>query len=91
MSFQATRPGRLFVPIVNVVYDDVNHDGAFWGIRFPIGPFSFYQTTVGVIKHNLKTGGDAVLNAGLEGLDLAAILFAVVVEADGKFIEHRCF
>ncbi len=56
---------RLFIPIINVVANDVYHDGAFWGIRFPVSASSFYETAVYVIEENLEGRGDAVLKACL--------------------------
>jgi hypothetical protein len=84
----ATLPERLFVPVVNVIADDVDHDRASWGIRFPLGAASFDLAAVDVIEYDLEGGGDAMLDAGLQGLDLAAVLFAVVAELDGEFVEH---
>jgi hypothetical protein len=78
----------LLVPVVNVIADDVNHDRASWGIRFPVGAAPFDQATVDVIEYDLEAGGDAMLDAGLKGLDLATVLFAVVAELDGECVEH---
>jgi hypothetical protein len=79
----------LFVPVVDEVTDDVYHDRTFWGIRFPIRPFSPDKAVVDVIQEYLEGGGDAVLEACLEGLDEATVSFAVVIEVDRKFIEHK--
>jgi hypothetical protein len=71
-----------------VIPDNIYHDRAFRGIRFPVGALSFDEAAIGVVEDDLEGGRYAVLYAGLHRLDLAAVLFAVVVEADGKFVEH---
>jgi len=71
-----------------VITDDVHHDRASWGIRFPVGALSFDEAAVDIVEDDLEGGGDAMLDAGLQGLDLAAVLFAVVAELDGEFVEH---
>jgi hypothetical protein len=78
----------LFIPVVNVITDDVYHDRASGGIRFPVGAFSFDEAAVDTVEDDLECGGDAMLDAGLQRLDLAAVLFAVVAELDGEFVEH---
>ncbi len=46
----------LFVPVANVIIDDVHHDRAFWGIRFPAGAFSFDEAAVDVVEDELEEG-----------------------------------
>jgi hypothetical protein len=72
-----------------VIADDVDHDRAFWGIGFPVQPFSADQAIVDIVEEYLKGNGNAVLKTGLEGLDQSAVAFAVVVKLDGKCIEHK--
>jgi hypothetical protein len=71
-----------------VIPNDVHHDRAFRGIRFPVGALSFDEAAIDVVQDDLEGGGDAMLYAGLHRLNLAAVLFAVVVKVDGKFVEH---
>jgi hypothetical protein len=78
----------LFIPVVYLVTNSVHHDGAFWGIRFPVGASSFDHTIVDMVEEYLEFGGHPVLEPGLQGLDLAVVLPAVVSEADRKFIKH---
>jgi hypothetical protein len=72
-----------------MIADDVYHDRAFWGIRFPVRPFSPDKTVVDIVQEYLEGGGDAVLNTGLQGLDEAAVSLAVVIKVDREFIEHK--
>ena len=78
----------LFITIINLIADAVDHDGTFWGIRFPVGAPSFDRPIVNIIKKYLEGSGHMVLHAGLERLDLAMVLPAVVIEADRELIEH---
>ena len=71
-----------------MIPDNVDHDRAFRGIRFPVGSLSLDEAAIGVVQNYLEGGGYAMLYAGLQRLDLAAVLFTVVIEADGKFVEH---
>jgi hypothetical protein len=72
-----------------MVTDDIDHDGAFWGIGFPVRSLSFDQPAVDIVEEYLEGSGFAILNAGLQGLDLAIVLPAVVTERDWKVIEHK--
>lgn len=68
---------------------DVHHDRAFWGIGFPVGAPSADEATIDVIENDLEGRGNAMLEAGLQGLDLAIIADAIVCELDWKLIEHK--
>jgi hypothetical protein len=72
-----------------MISDNVDHDRTFWGIGFPVGPPSPDISTIGVVQDDLEGRRDAVLDTGLEGLDLAVIADAVVCKLDRKFIEHK--
>jgi hypothetical protein len=72
-----------------MVADDIHHDGAFWGIGFPIGPPAPDEATVSIVEDDLEGRRNAVLKTGLEGFDLAVVLFAVVDKMDGKLVEHK--
>jgi hypothetical protein len=78
----------LFITIINLIADAVDHDGTFWGIRFPIGAPSFDRSIVYIIKKHLEGSGHPVLEASLERLYLAVVLPAVVVKTDRESIEH---
>jgi hypothetical protein len=70
----------LFIPVVNMISDDIDHEGAFWGIGFPVRAFSFNQSAVDIVEKYLEGGGFAILNARLQGFDLALVLPAVITE-----------
>jgi hypothetical protein len=72
-----------------MISDDVDHDGTFWGIGFPVGPPSPDISTIGIVQDDLEGRGDAMLDPGLKGFDLAVIADAVVCKLDRKFIEHK--
>jgi hypothetical protein len=72
-----------------MISDNIHHDGAFWGIRFPVLAFPFDQSAIDIIKEDLEDRRDPVLKAALQGFDLAVIMFAVVVEADRESVKHR--
>jgi hypothetical protein len=72
-----------------MIANDVHHDGAFWGIRFPVSTSSFYQTAIYVIQEDLEGCGDTVQEACLEGFYFAVVVNAVIVERDRKFIKHK--
>jgi hypothetical protein len=78
----------LLIPVVNLVTDRIDHEGAFWGIRFPVRSPSFDQPIIHIIQDYLERGGHPVLKAGLQGLDLAAILFSIKGKVYGEFIKH---
>jgi hypothetical protein len=78
----------LLIPVIYVVTDGVDHDGAFWGIRHPVRSFSFDQSIIYIVQDYLEGGGHPVLNAGLQGLDLTPVLLAVVGKTDREFIKH---
>ena len=71
-----------------MIPDYVHHDRTFWGIGFPIGSSPADETAIYIIKDDLEGSRNAVLQTGLEGLDLAVIADAVVDKLDGKSIEH---
>jgi hypothetical protein len=79
----------LLIPVIYVVTDHFDHNGAFWGIRFPVHAFSFYQSVVDVIQEYLEGDRYTLLKPQLQGLDLAAVLSPVIVERDRKFVEHK--
>jgi hypothetical protein len=87
-KIQDSRFHPLFIPVVYVVTDRVDHDGAFWGIRFPVRSFSFDQTIIYIVQDHLEGGRHPVLKAGLQGPDLAPVLLAVVGKIDREFIKH---
>jgi hypothetical protein len=68
---------------------DIYHDRAFWGIRFPVRPFSADETIIDIVQEDLEGSRDAVLKACLQGLDLAAVLLTVVVKINRELIEHK--
>jgi hypothetical protein len=70
---------------------NVHHDRALWGIRFPVRAPSPDEATVGIVEDDLEGGGNAMLNTGLQGLDLATIVLAFEAEIDGEFIKHDWF
>jgi hypothetical protein len=71
------------------VRDRSYQDGAFWGIGFPPVVPSPYQSTIYMVKKDLKSRRFTVLGAGLERLDIAMVLFSFEVEVDGESIEHK--
>jgi hypothetical protein len=71
-----------------VITDNVHHDRALWGIRFPIRAPPPDEATVDVVEDDLEGNRDAMLDAGLQGLDLATIVLAFEAEIDREFIEH---
>jgi hypothetical protein len=72
-----------------MVSDNVDHDGTFWGIGFPVAPPSPDISTIGVVEDDLERRGNAVLDPRGEGFDLAVVADAVVCKLDRKFIEHK--
>jgi hypothetical protein len=88
-KIQESKFQPLLIPVVYVVTNRVHHDGAFWGIRFPVRSFSFDQSIIYIVQDDLEGGGHPVLKAGLQGPDLAPVLPAIVGKTDGKFIKHK--
>jgi hypothetical protein len=72
-----------------MVTDNIDHEGAFWGIGFPVRAFSFNQSAVDIVEKYLEGSRLAILNAGLQRLDLALVLPAVIAERNRKSIEHK--
>ena len=80
---------RSFVPVVYMVTYNIYHDRAFWGIRFPVRPFSSDKPIIDIVQEDLEGSRDAVLKTGLQGLDQASVTLAVVIKIDREFIEHK--
>jgi len=78
----------LLIPIVDAVANDIYHDRTFWGIRFPVYTSSFHQAAIGIVKKYLEGCGNPVLKVALQGFNLAVVVLAVVIEVDGKSVEH---
>jgi hypothetical protein len=78
----------LLIPIIYLVTNGINHEGTLWGISFPVNTFSFNKAAVDMVKKDLEGRWKPVLKTRLQRLDLAAVLFAVVIESDWKFVEH---
>jgi hypothetical protein len=72
-----------------VIPDNFHHERALWGIGFPIGAPPFDQTIIHVVEKYLESRRNAVLDTGVQGLDIATIMLAVVVELDRELIEHK--
>src|SRR5258708_7203893 len=87
-KIQESKFQPLLIPVVNMVTDDVDHDGAFWGIRLPVRSFSFVQSIIYIVQDYLEGGRHPVLKAGLQGPDLAPVLLAVIGKTDREFIKH---
>ena len=79
----------LFIPVKNVITDNINHDGTFWGIRFPVLSSSFHQAAINVIEEYLENSRDPVLEAALQGFHLAAVVYAVIVKIDRESVKHK--
>jgi len=88
-KIQESKFQPLLIPVVYVVSNHIYHYGAFWGIRFPVRSFSFDQSIIYIVQEDLEGGGHPVLKAGLQGLDLALVLPAIVGKADREFIKHK--
>lgn len=86
---QVTQFHFLLIPVINVIANRIHQDRAFWGIRFPVYASSPDKTIINVIQEYLEGGWHMMLHPGRKGLDEAAILLAVIVKADGKFIKHK--
>ena len=71
-----------------MISNDIDHDSTFWGIRFPTITLPFHQSAVDIVEKYLEGGRLAVLQPGLQRLDLTKVLTAVVCKPDGKWIEH---
>jgi len=78
----------LLIPIVNMVANNVNHDGAFWGIGFPVNTIPFDEAAIDMVKKDLERRWQSMLKPRLQRLDLTAVFFAVVTEGNWKSIEH---
>ena len=74
-----------------MITDNIDHDGTFWGIRFPVVTLSFYQSKIDIVKEYLEGSRLAVLKPGLQRPYLTEILTSVVCEPDGKLIEHNFY
>ena len=79
----------LFIPVKNVITDNVNHDGTFWGLRFPVLSSSFHQAAINVIEEHLENSRDPVLKAALQRFDLAVVVYTVIVKIDRESVKHK--
>jgi hypothetical protein len=78
----------LFVPIVNMIAYNIHHNGAFWGIRFPVHPSHSDQPIIDVVQNDLEGSRPPAESARFKRFDLATIFLSIVVKRNGKLIEH---
>ena len=80
---------HLFVPVVNMIANNVHHDGAFWGIRFPVHSFLFDQPIIDVVQKDLEGSGPPAKSTRFQRFDLAVVFLSIIVKRNWKFIEHK--
>jgi hypothetical protein len=69
---------------------NIHHDGAFWGIRFPVHPFLFDQPIIDIVQKDLKGSGPPAKSTRFQRFDLAVVFLSIVVKmGNWKFIEHE--
>ena len=72
-----------------MVTDDIDHEGAFWGIGFPVRALPFDQSAVDIIEKYLEGSGPPAESARFQRFNLAVVFLSIIVKRNWKFIEHK--